>query len=181
MGQMEQPVGRQNVVPLMGEARLAAQQQAVGSLVDSLMAERRSAPRSPVIKSAKLVFGDASVVYDCLVLDESTGGVMVDLGTMIKVPEEVTIRFSGGAAYRAQRCWTAGTRAGLKFDGSQIVTQETALRMKKTAEILEIQGLPAAMQTLRVGRFFDNAELRRAAEEAEAAMARLQTVLGGAR
>jgi hypothetical protein len=139
--------------------------------------ERRASPRRPVIRSAKLVFGEANVIYDCLVLDESAGGVMIDLGAMVKVPEEVTIRFNSGGAFPAQRRWAAGTKAGFKFTGGQIVSQETALRMKKAADILEIQGLGPAVQMLRTVRFLDNDELRRAAEDAESAMGRLQAVL----
>jgi hypothetical protein len=141
--------------------------------------ERRASPRSPVIRSAQLVFDQSNVVYDCLVLDESAGGVMIDLGAMIKVPEDVTIRFNSGGAFPAQRRWASGTRAGFKFTGAQIISQETALRMKKAADILEIQGLGPAMQMLRTVRFLDNEELRRAAEDAESAMLRLQAVLTG--
>jgi hypothetical protein len=142
-------------------------------------AERRASPRRPVIRSAKLVFGEANVIYDCLVLDESAGGVMIDLGAMVKVPEEVTIRFNSGGAFPAQRRWAAGTKAGFKFTGGQIISQETALRMKKAADILEIQGLGPAVQMLRAVRFLDNDELRRAAEDAESTMLRLQAVLTG--
>jgi hypothetical protein len=146
---------------------------------ESSGAERRTTPRSTVIRSAKLVFGEANVVYDCLVLDESAGGVMIDLGAMIKVPEDVVIRFNSGGAFPARRCWATGNRAGFKFTGGQIISQETALRMKKAADILEIQGLAAAMQMLRTARFLDNEELRRAAEDAESAMFRLQAILTG--
>jgi hypothetical protein len=139
--------------------------------------ERRTARRNPVIKSARLVFHKAGAVHDCLVLDESTGGVLVDLGGMIKVPHEVTIQFTNGASYLAQKRWASGTKAGLSFSGGQVVSDETALRMRAVAEILHAQGLPAAMSTLRAARFFDHGELRRAAEDAEAAFARFERTL----
>ncbi len=46
------------------------------------LAERRHASRVPVIKSAKVIAGEqgAQIVYDCLVLDESPSGVLIDSG-----------------------------------------------------------------------------------------------------
>jgi hypothetical protein len=142
------------------------------------MAERRRAPRSHVIKSARLVFGD-NVVFNCLVLDESTGGVMVDLGAMVKVPEQLTIQFAGGVSHLAERRWMVGTKAGLKFLGGQLITEQTAERMRLLAGILQSQGITAAIQTLRAARFFDNTILREAAEAAEAAHLRFVAVLTG--
>jgi hypothetical protein len=139
--------------------------------------ERRASRRNPVIKSARLVFTEVGAVHDCLVLDESLGGVLVDLGAMIQVPAEVTIQFTNGASYLAQRRWAVGTKAGLSFSGGQVISNETAKRMRAVAEILRNQGLPAAMSTLRAARFFDHGELRRAAEDAEAAFARFERAI----
>ena len=118
-----------------------------------VIAERRRAPRGQVIKSARLVFGD-NVVFNCLVLDESTGGVMVDLGAMVKVPEQLTIQFAGGNSFLAERRWMAGTKAGLKFLGGEVITPQTAERMRLLAGILQSQGITAAIQTLRAGPLF---------------------------
>jgi len=142
-------------------------------------AERRQARRNPVIKTAKLIFTAAGTVHNCLVLDESPGGVLVDLGVMIQVPDDVTIQFGNGATFLARRRWTAGTKSGLNFTGAQIISDEVALRMKRVADILRAQGLEAAIATLRAARFFDNIELRRAAEDVEAANARFEAALDG--
>ncbi len=141
--------------------------------------DRRDAPRNKVIKSAKLVFGLSNSVYDCLVLDESSSGALIDLGTMIKLPERLTIQFSSGACYPAELRWAAGTKAGLRFTGGQIITEDVAQRMRRIADVMQAQGLPAAMQVMRSARFLDNLELRRAAEETEATYLRLQLILGG--
>jgi hypothetical protein len=95
------------------------------------------------------------------------------------VPEEVTIQFITGPIFEAERRWSSGTKAGLQFKGGQVVTAEIARRMEKIADILRFQGLAAAVATLRTARFFDNQELRRAAEEAEAAYARFEARLQG--
>lgn len=142
-------------------------------------ADRRGAPRAPVIRSAKLTLGPGQGVLDCLVLDESPSGLMVDLGALLPLPEEVTVHLQGGATYLARRRWMAGTKAGLEFIGAQIITGETALRMMKLADVLHAQGLRAAVATLRAARYFDQPELRRIADEAEAAYLRLEAMLTG--
>jgi hypothetical protein len=140
--------------------------------------QRRRWPRTHVIKSAKLLF-DTHRLLDCLVLNESAGGVMVDLGTMVTLPYDMTIQFSNGASFPAQRRWAEGTKAGLAFTGSQIIREDSAQRMRNMAEILQSQGLAATIETLRMARFFDNSALRQAAEEAEAAQARFKALLLG--
>lgn len=142
-------------------------------------AERRRARRKPVIKSAKIIINQAGSVINCFVLDESSGGVQVDLGTMLELPDDLTIQFGNGATYLARRCWSAGTRVGLQFTSAQLVSEDTAGRMRKIAELLHDQGLGAAVSTLRAARFFDHAELRHAAEEAEAATLRFEMMLLG--
>jgi hypothetical protein len=142
---------------------------------DSL--ERRIAARVPVIRSAKLICGPAEGIFDCLVLDQSASGVLIDLGAMVALPDELTIQFSGGAAFLAHRAWAAGTKAGLHLVGAQLLTEQAAQRMKNAADLLEMQALPAVVSTLRAARFLDHLELRRLAEEAEAAYLRFETFL----
>jgi hypothetical protein len=142
-------------------------------------ADRRKHARERVLKAAKIIFGGGDSVFNCLVLDESPEGIFVDLGAVVALPPEVTVQYGSGAAFRAQRRWSTGTKVGFQFVGAQIISHETARRMQLVAEIMQNHGLPAAMQTLRVAQFFDNTELRRAAESAEAAARRLDEVLAG--
>ncbi len=145
------------------------------------LAERRNAMRVPVIKSAKIVTGgDAGQsVYNCLVLDESPSGVLVDLGAMFNLPEEVSLHMTGGASYKARRCWAVGTKAGLAFTGPQVLSPETVEKLAQLGRMMQAQGLPAAMAALRAQKFFESEDIRRAAESAEAAYHRLETVLLG--
>lgn len=142
--------------------------------------DRRDFPRRPVIKSAKLLLpaGLGYGIYDCLVLDESPKGVLVDLGTPMDLPEEVNLRLNG-ATYIARRCWSAGNKAGLAFSGGQILQNEVTARMRNIAQVLHAQGVPAAIHTLRTARFLGHEELRRVAEEAEGAYLRLEALLSG--
>jgi hypothetical protein len=134
-----------------------------------------------VLKSAKISVGvDGSHgVFNCLVLDESETGVLVELERFVILPEEVTLQMTSGAIYRARRCWSAGGKVGLAFIGGPLITEETAARMRKIGEVMRGHGVPAAVSTLRAARFFDHAELRRIAEEAEAAFLRFEAVLSG--
>jgi hypothetical protein len=144
--------------------------------------ERRVAPRQPVIRSARIRVGQGAgqAVFECLVLDESPTGVLVDFGSVLPLPDEVSVHFVSGGSYLARRRWAMGTKAGFEFCGEQLVSREVAERMRKLAGILESQGVPATVRTLRAARFFDHAALRTAAEEAEVAYLRFAALLAGA-
>ena len=145
----------------------------------STLSERRTASRIPVIKSAKLIVGEgySQGIYNCLVLDESLGGVLLDLGAVFSIPDEVTLQLTAGATRRARRCWAVGTKVGLEYIGEQLISSEAAQEMAEIAKLIRAQGLPAGMAAMRAQRFFSHEELRRAAEEAEAAYYRLEAML----
>jgi hypothetical protein len=145
------------------------------------LAERRNAMRVPVIKSAKVITGGEvnQSVYNCLVLDESPSGVLVDLGAIFSLPEEVVLHMMGGASYKARRCWAVGTKMGLAFTSQQMLSAEIIEKLAQLGRMMQAQGLPAIMAALRAQRFFDNDEVRRAAEAAEAGYHRLEAVLLG--
>jgi hypothetical protein len=156
-------------------------QQEITNHPDTTLAERRTVSRIPVIKSAKIFVGPVSSqsIFNCLILDESKTGVLIDMGTLVNVPEEVTLQMGSGATYQARRRWSVGTKAGLEFIGAQVMTTETSVRMGRIADVLQRQGVVAAVATLRAARFFDHEELRQIAEAAEAATQRLEAVLTG--
>src|SRR5271165_3280027 len=82
------------------------------SLAGAGLVERRSVPRVPVIKSAKLLLGNAynESVYNCLVLNEAANGVLVDLGSIFVLPEEMVLQMASGPTHRVRRCWSAGSK-----------------------------------------------------------------------
>lgn len=144
------------------------------------LAERRAAQRSPVIKSGRLELhlgGGGQGVYNCLVLDESPSGVLIDLGALFALPEDMILHMSGGATYKVRRCWAVGTKAGLEFVGEQILSPEAAAHMGRLAELLHTQGVVATVAALRSRHYFDYEKLRRAAEEVEQAYNTLQALL----
>ncbi|MDR3504806.1 MAG: hypothetical protein P4L52_01035 [Acidocella sp.] len=141
--------------------------------------DRRSASRIPVIKSAKLLLGDSynQSVINCLVLDEAANGVLVDLGTMFVLPEEMVLQMASGPSYRVRRCWSAGSKFGLEFIGGPLVSKEAGAQMAALGRALWTQAIPFVIADLRSQRFFGHEDLRQAAEEAEAAYRNLEKML----
>lgn len=78
-----------------------------------LVAERRRSDRQQVLKGARLLVGEQ--LYNCLVLDESAEGALLDMGALYSLPESVVLQISGGAFRPAIRRWTAGTKVGLEY------------------------------------------------------------------
>jgi len=140
-------------------------------------AERRRGGRASVIRSAKVICGASESVFDGLVLEQSSTGLQMDFGTVVNVPDVVTIQFAGGASFLARRAWTNGTRAGFALEGGQLLTAEMAERMRRFAHLLETQGVVIAVSTMRSARFLDHGVLRQLAEEAETAYMRLESFL----
>ena len=142
-------------------------------------AERRHSARLPVIKSGKIIIGNSMSqgVYNCLVLDESASGVLVDLGMLLDLPDEMRLQVGNGGTYVARKRWAVGTKAGLEFLGESMVSEDVWVQMTKIAVQLKHQGVCAAAGALRGVQFFENAALRDAAEEAEAAYLRLEALL----
>lgn len=149
----------------------------------SALAERRGSARIPVIKSAKLQVGGElnESLYNCLVLDESATGVLIDLGSIFVLPEEMAIHMTGGTSHRARKCWAVGTKAGLEFIGGMMMSAEAAAAMDKMLEMLRSEGFPATMAALRRQNFWGHEALREAAEAAQTAYDRLELMLTRAR
>lgn len=151
----------------------------LGDMTQSILAERRNVSRIPVIKSAKLIVGDgvSQGIYNCLVLDESAGGALIDLGAVFTLPEEVIIHTMSGTKRRAKRRWAVGTKMGLEYIGQQLVSEEALQQMAEIAKLMSAQDLPTGIAAMRARQFFNRADLREAAEDAEAAYYKLEAML----
>ncbi len=141
--------------------------------------EPRRAKRTRVFKSGKIIFGFSDSTVDCLILDKSPHGVQVETTVPMTVPEEVKFKIVGGGTYHAIRRWTRGNSIGFEFVGSRIHDDVTLAKMRAIKDVLETRGVAMAVHSLRSEKFFDNIELQRAAEEAEAAVSRLNALLCG--
>jgi len=143
------------------------------------LTERRKAPRTPVIKSGRVVIEeeDSEFVFECLVIDESRTGAHIDLGTAVNIPPNVRLQIDDGGIYFSRLVWSVGTRVGLEFIGDPIIPEGIARRMQMISKILQTQGLTAAHQELETVNFFGNEVLRQASLEAEASYSRLNAIL----
>ncbi len=78
-------------------------------------ADRRRHFRRPVELNAELTLLTGEDFYDCTVIDESDGGVQVELAEAVDLPDEVIIRFSDHASQLVRRCWSMGNKVGYQF------------------------------------------------------------------
>ena len=127
--------------------------------------EKRQAKRKRVLRTGKIIFGPCDIVIDCLILDESPHGLLTETSFPSDVPEQVKIKVMGGGTFHATQRWTRGSFIGFEIIGPRIDDNATLVNL--------------AVQSLRRARFFDNDELRSAAEQVEASIARLELLLSG--
>jgi hypothetical protein len=144
---------------------------------DSGMTDKRRAERQRVLKMAQLVYGIPGTPIECLVIDESRLGVMLETLELADVPERVKIRFIGGPTFAALRRWASGNKIGLEFAGLFPEDEATKRQVGAIKKVLKDIGVHAAVQMLREFDFFENAQLQTAAEDAEIAIARLESAL----
>lgn len=139
--------------------------------------DQRRTKRQRVLKMAELVFDTPGTFIDCVVIDESCFGVMLETMVLAEVPERVKIRFVGGPTFSALRRWADGNKVGLEFAGLFPEDEATKRQARAIKNVLKEACVHAAVQMLRELDFFENSELRAAAEEAEIAMAKLESAL----
>lgn len=137
--------------------------------------DKRLALRQTVFKSAKIVFGQSAI--DCLVVNVSETGVRLRTAAIMPVPERVTLEFSGGAVFSAVRRWARGMELGFSLEGSPSLPEASAHLAGRIHALLRAATIEQPMQMLRASRFFDDLALQAAAEQAEAALQRLDAVL----
>ncbi|WP_372619646.1 PilZ domain-containing protein [Falsiroseomonas sp.] len=143
---------------------------------EATRSERRRLPRSSVLRRAQVLF--ANTLHDCLVLDTSEGGARIQTATPISLPGRLVLRLSDGQAITASRAWSRGTDAGLEFAAEERgLGPDTAARLMAVEDSLKGGKFDLAVRQLRAARFFDDPEIRDAAEEAEGARMRLASVL----
>ncbi len=86
----------------------------VTALADNY-ADRRVHARRSVHRTAELLLRGRQDRVGCTILDESTGGLQLELLQALDLPEEALIKFSDTASQLVRRCWAKGNRAGYQF------------------------------------------------------------------
>jgi len=80
------------------------------------MQQRRKVVRTRVLKGAKLLLGNSTLI-DCTVRDLSAEGVGLRLPTTAGLPESVDLTFDGGRTLRPGKlAWRLRNKAGMKFE-----------------------------------------------------------------
>lgn len=139
-------------------------------------ADNRRERRTRVLKGVKVLFGTS--VIDGLVLDVSSTGARIRTSAAPTIPEHVTLRFSGGSVFMAQRRWVRGEEMGFNFDLAGPLADDHAVSVALSAYNNLLANDPEIpIQLLRAAKFFDDPALAKVAEEAEAAHARFKAVL----
>ena len=79
------------------------------------MQERRKITRTRVLKNAKFLLGQSSVI-DCVVRDLTNAGAGVEVPSTIEMPEALDLTFNGGRSIRpCRRVWRKLSKTGVEF------------------------------------------------------------------
>ena len=77
--------------------------------------ERRKATRARVLKGAKIVLGNSSVI-DCTVRNVTNSGARVQIANTVDLPGDMGLTFDGGRSFRPCRVvWRSVTETGVEF------------------------------------------------------------------
>ncbi len=140
----------------------------------------RQEGRQPVLKSAKIAFGNS--VVDCLVINLSRTGIRASTEGFIEFPEMVTIELRSGGLWHARRCWQRGCDTGFeltRFAGLSVTAGVTATMLW---ERLVNSSVKPVARDLAAASWFEYPPLEAAALALELALSNLacelETVAG---
>jgi hypothetical protein len=83
-------------------------------------ADRRNERRQRVLKRGRIVFNGGYAVFDCTVRNLSSQGALLELASLLGVPNQFELITDQGA--RPRPCsvmWRAGTRMGVAFTDAE--------------------------------------------------------------
>jgi hypothetical protein len=79
--------------------------------------ERRKIVRSRVLKGAKIVLGNSSLI-DCTVRNVTSAGARVQIANTVELPNGLGLTFDGGHSIRPCKViWRSVTETGVEFTG----------------------------------------------------------------
>jgi PilZ domain-containing protein len=82
-----------------------------------VMTERRSVPRTRVLRNAKLILDDRGTIVQCTLLDLTTGGARLSLASTYRTSESFELTFDNGRTRRPCRViWRTDTGLGISFE-----------------------------------------------------------------
>ena len=78
-------------------------------------ASRRRHPRVRTLKSAQIVYNNASCLADCTVINTSDGGAALQLTDYFEYPAKFVLKIHRGPTYKCEVCWQRGNKLGVRF------------------------------------------------------------------
>ena len=79
------------------------------------MQERRKSGRSRVLKGAKIVLGNTSLI-DCIVRNVTNNGARLQIANTVELPDALGLTLDGGYSIRSSRVvWRTVTETGVRF------------------------------------------------------------------
>lgn len=73
------------------------------------------APRTRILKGAKIVFNNGTSLIDALARNVSRGGVALDVANTAGIPAEFTLHLAGDGERPCQIRWRRAGRIGVQF------------------------------------------------------------------
>jgi hypothetical protein len=135
--------------------------------------QRRAEARRPVVKTAVLVTGDA--VVDCMVLDLSTSGARVRLCDAADIPEDVTLKLTGGSRYCATRRWADDREMGFSITEPPFDLDTREKMAWRVYEDVRLHSIRRSIGLMKALDFFGDPAMRTQAEQVEEGLRRLET------
>jgi hypothetical protein len=78
--------------------------------------EKRRQPRTRTLKKARIVFNDGRSAIDCVVRNLSSNGAMLELPSLLGVPETFELHIeSEGTRHAARTIWKGNGKMGVEF------------------------------------------------------------------
>lgn len=77
--------------------------------------DRRESERLRSLKGARIIFNNRSSIINCLVRNQSDGGVKLSLETPATLPDEFSLRFADGQEHRCIVRWRKLSELGVQF------------------------------------------------------------------
>ena len=102
-----------------------------GSLPGGEFENTRASPRTRSLRSGKAVFGSFQFSRDCVIRDQSEGGVRIRIDDPDSIPGEFwLLDLKKFVAFRAHVKWRKGNELGLSLDAERPLDGSDTLEMK---------------------------------------------------
>ncbi len=100
---------------VVGRLAELAKGQAVKSPQAEPARNRRRSPRKKIVKGGEIAFNDNQCVSECLVLDMSEGGAVIQPADRLNFPNQFLLRFRFVPTSTCEVSWKKANRIGIRF------------------------------------------------------------------